>query len=1105
MDYDFRAIEDKWQKRWKEDKTYKVTEASDKEKFYVLDMFPYPSGAGLHVGHPLGYIASDIYARYKRHQGYNVLHPMGYDSFGLPAEQYAIQTGQHPAVTTENNIKRYREQLDLIGFSYDWDREVRTSSPDYYKWTQWIFARLYEAWYNKDTDKSEHIDTLIAKFESGGTAEVNAACDDDWYKDLTPSEFAEFNGEFSADEWKNFNDRQKEKILMNFRLTYLADSWVNWCPALGTVLANDEVKDGVSERGGHPVEQKLMRQWSMRITAFAQRLLDGLNTIDWTDSIKEVQRNWIGRSEGASIHFAIDGHKEKIEVFSTRPDTIFGATFMVLAPEHELVDKITTPDYRDEIEEYKTAAKAKTERDRQSNVKDITGQFTGAYALHPFTGKQIPIWIADYVLAGYGTGAVMAVPAGDQRDFDFARKFDIPIPNIFEGIDLDEEAAVDKELCLCNSDFLDGMPGHVAIGKCIAKMEEMGIGEGKINYRLRDAVFSRQRYWGEPFPIYYEDGLPRLVPDNEQVTLPPVDKYLPTEEGDPPLANARKEDWNLWKGERMEYNTMPGWAGSSWYFLRYMDPHNTETFCDREKSDYWKQVDLYIGGSEHGTGHLLYSRFWTKFMYDMGWIPFDEPFAKMINQGMILGRSSFVYRVKGTDQFVTFEKRKDYDTQRLHIDISMVDNDVLDTDQFKQWRPEFADAEFILNDDGQYVCGHEIDKMSKRWHNVVNPDDLCQQYGADTLRCYEMFLGPLEQAKPWDVKGINGVHNFLRKVKRLADNVFIPNPGPSPQGKGETAQPKLHNDMRAFGWITTESPAYPVLKERALEMRKNPTPQEDAMWQQLRGKALGDKFRRQHIIGYYIADFVCLSRKIIVEIDGLHHYFGEQLEHDRIRTTILQDLGYKIIRITNQEVDHEMDRVLEELQRIVDETPRYDEKHSGEVSSPSPRERGSGGEVAAAHKATPAHLKTLHKTIKKIGEDLDRYSWNTCVSAMMICVNELTEEKCTDPAIMEEFCILLSPYAPHLAEDIWQQLGHEDSVVYQPWPKFDESHLKEDDFEYPVSFNGKMRFKLSLPSDWQAKEVEAAVMEHDKTAQYLDGKAPKKVIVVPKRIVNVVV
>ena len=928
MDYDFRAIEDKWQKRWKEDKTYKVSEDPSKEKYYVLDMFPYPSGAGLHVGHPLGYIASDIYARYKRHQGYNVLHPMGYDSFGLPAEQYAIQTGQHPAITTEQNINRYREQLDMIGFSYDWDREVKTSSPEYYKWTQWIFARLFESWYNNENNKAERLDTLIAKFETGGSAAANAPKGENWWQNEDGSDFS---GEFSADDWAGFSDEQKSMTLMNYRLTYLADSMVNWCPELGTVLANDEVKDGVSERGGHPVVQKLMRQWSMRITAYAQRLLDGLETIEWTDSIKEVQRNWIGRSEGASIHFAIDGHSDEIEVFSTRPDTIFGASFMVLAPEHELVDIITADDYKEEIEAYKTAANAKTERDRQSDVKNVTGQFTGAYAVHPFTGKQIPIWIADYVLAGYGTGAVMAVPAGDQRDFDFAKKFDIPIPNIFEGIDLEEEAASDKNLCLCESDFLNGKPGHEAIEICIKKMEEMGIGEGKINYRLRDAVFSRQRYWGEPFPIYYENGSPQLVPDNEQVTLPPVDNYLPTEDGDPPLANAKKEDWNLWKGERMEYNTMPGWAGSSWYFLRYMDPNNYETFCDRSKSDYWNQVDLYIGGSEHGTGHLLYSRFWTKFMFDLGLISFDEPFAKLINQGMILGRSSFVYRVKGTTEFVSFEKRKDYDTQRLHIDISMVDNDVLDTEKFKQWRPEFAEATFVLNDDGQYVCGHEIDKMSKRWHNVVNPDELCEKYGADTLRCYEMFLGPLEQAKPWDVQGISGVHNFLRKVKRLAD------------------------------------------------------------------------------------------------------------------------------------------------------------ASTGERNS-----------------ASATHLKSLHKTIKKIADDLDRYSWNTCVSAMMICINELTDAKSTDPSIMEQFCILLSPYAPHLAEDVWQQLGHEDSVVFQSWPVFDEIYLKEDDFEYPVSFNGKLRFKLSLPAEMQKDAVQEAVMGHEKTTHYLDGKDPKKVIVVPKRIVNIV-
>lgn len=934
MEYDFRAIESKWRNAWKENQTYRVDEDSSKEKYYVLDMFPYPSGAGLHVGHPLGYIASDVYARYKRHQGYNVLHPMGYDSFGLPAEQYAIQTGQHPAITTENNINRYRGQLDQMGFCYDWSREVRTSDPAYYKWTQWIFAKLFESWYNVDTDRSESLDSLIAKFEENGTYNVNAACDDDWWKGLSKEEFPMFgeyfSGEFTATDWKSMTERQQQLVLMNFRLTYLADSWVNWCPALGTVLANDEVKDGVSERGGHPVEQKLMRQWSMRISAFAQRLIDDLDTVDWSDSIKEIQRNWIGRSEGASIFFSVQDSDKKIEVFSTRPDTIFGATFIVLAPEHELVAEIASHEQREAVEEYITYAKSKTERDRQSDVKNVTGQFTGGYAIHPFTGNPIPVWIADYVLAGYGTGAVMAVPAGDQRDFDFARKFDIDIPNIFEGADLSEEALTDKEAILANSDFLNGMKGIDAIGVAIGKIEEIGIGQGKVNYRLRDAVFSRQRYWGEPFPIYYKDEIPYLMDEGKQVTLPPVDKYLPTETGEPPLANARQEDWNVWEGDRMEYNTMPGWAGSSWYFLRYMDSTNDQEFCSREKSDYWNQVDLYIGGAEHGTGHLLYSRFWTKFLFDRGWIGFKEPFAKMINQGMILGRSSFVYRIKDTNKFVTFEKRKEYQTQRLYADISMVDGDTLDTEAFKNWLPEYTDAEFILNDDGQYTCGHEVEKMSKSKYNVQTPDDLCDQFGADTLRCYEMFLGPLEQAKPWDTKGINGVHNFLRKVVRLVN--------------------------------------------------------------------------------------------------------------------------------ASNNAD-----------------------------------------------ASKDNLKSLHKTIKKISEDLDRHSWNTVVSAMMICINELTEQKCASKAVLGEFCVLLSPYAPHLAEELWEQLGNSGSVVDQPWPAFNEEHLKEDDFDYPVSFNGKMRFKLSLPLDLSKEEVEKAVLAYDKTSDYLSGGAPKKVIVVPGRIVNVVV
>lgn len=939
MEYQFKDIEARWQKHWKEQGTYTVTEDESKEKFYVLDMFPYPSGAGLHVGHPLGYIASDVYARYKRHQGYNVLHPMGFDSFGLPAEQYAIQTGQHPAITTENNIARYKEQLEQIGFSYDWSREVRTSDPSYYKWTQWIFARLFDAWYNNETDRCEHIDSLIAKFAENGSYNVEASCDENWWKELPMDEFPlfgeHFSGEFTATDWSSMNEKQQQLILMNFRLTYLADSWVNWCPALGTVLANDEIKDGVSERGGHPVEQKLMRQWSMRISAFSQRLLDGLDTVDWSDAISDMQRNWIGRSEGASVHFDIKDSSRKLEVFTTRPDTIFGATFMVIAPEHELVSEITSGDMKDQVDAYVASARLKTERDRQANVKEISGQFTGAYAVHPFTGNDIPIYVAEYVLVGYGTGAIMAVPAGDQRDYDFANHFGIEIPNIFEGADISEKPVEDKAARLANSDFLDGMTGHDAIRKCIERIEDMGIGRGKVNYRLRDAVFSRQRYWGEPFPVYYENETPRLLDESELVTLPPVDKYLPTETGDPPLANARPEDWNIWKGDRMEFNTMPGWAGSSWYFLRYMDPHNEEFFCDSSKSEYWGQVDLYIGGSEHATGHLLYSRFWTKFLYDMGYIDFDEPFAKMINQGMILGRSSFVYRIvddsSHPNTFVSFDLRKEYRTQRIHADISMVDGDVLDVEAFKNWRAEYADAKFILNEQGKYICGNEVEKMSKSKYNVQNPDELCEEYGADTLRLYEMFLGPLEQSKPWDTKGINGVHGFLRKATRL---------------------------------------------------------------------------------------------------------FQVELSDDE---------------------------------------------------------------------ATKDELRTIHKTIKKVSEDLDRYSWNTVVSAMMICCNELTELACNKRSVLADFAVLLSPYAPHLAEELWHILGKDGSVVDAAWPEFNASFIAVDEIEYPVSFNGKMRFKISLPSEMSPSDVESAVMAFEKTPQYLDGKQPKKVIVVPKRIVNIVV
>jgi leucyl-tRNA synthetase len=1006
MEYKFNEIEANWRKYWAENKTFRAEDFSTKPKYYVLDMFPYPSGAGLHVGHPLGYIASDIYARYKRHQGFNVLHPMGYDSFGLPAEQYAIQTGQHPAITTEQNVTRYREQLDKIGFSFDWDREVRTSNPDYYKWTQWIFKQLFDCWYNKDADKAERISTLIARFEKDGNANINAAHD--------------CETTFSAEQWKAFSDKEQNDILMSYRLTYLADSWVNWCPALGTVLANDEVVNGVSERGGHPVEQKLMRQWSMRIKAYAERLLQGLDKIDWSEPIKEQQRNWIGKSEGCSVKFGIKNEEvgkdemeneefkseelrneeihnsdfsllnsnfslltsDFIEVFTTRPDTIFGVNFLVLAPEHPLVDALTTDEYREAVEAYKKAASLKTERDRQADVKNISGQKIGGKAIHPFTGAEIDIWIGDYVLASYGTGAVMAVPCGDQRDWDFATHFNIPIINIFENVDISEAAYTEKSGKIANSDFLSGLEVKDAIKRAIQEIEAKGIGQGKTNYRLRDAVFSRQRYWGEPFPVYYKNDIPHVIDDAQlPVELPEVDAYLPTADGEPPLARAKKEAWNVFEGDRMEFNTMPGWAGSSWYFLRYMDPQNDGEFVAKEKADYWQNVDLYIGGSEHATGHLLYARFWTKFLYDMGYISFDEPFKKLINQGMILGRSSFVYRLiykvpesavssdfikdsllptifvsKGiTIQSEGFSTRKVreaitkilvknnlpngfqiLDLTPLHVDINLVDNDKLDIEAFKKSRPEYANAEFILEYDGTYLCGSEVEKMSKSKYNVQTPDELVEKYGADTLRMYEMFLGPLEQAKPWDTKGINGVHNFLRKLWRLT----------------------------------------------------------------------------------------------------------------------------------------------------------HDEQNEIAVSDAEPSAEA---------------LKTLHKTIKKITEDLERYSFNTPVSAFMIAVNELTDLKCNNRTIIEPLVILLEPFAPHIAEQIWSELGHTESVSQANWPVFNPDFLVENSFEYPVSFNGKVRFKITLPADMSKEDVEQAVMNHEQTQKYLEGGVPKKMIVVVGRIVNVVV
>jgi leucyl-tRNA synthetase len=923
MEYDFNRIEQKWQKQWRERQTYKVVEDTSKPKFYVLDMFPYPSGAGLHVGHPLGYIASDIYARYKRHNGFNVLHPMGYDSFGLATEQYAIQTGQHPAVTTENNIKRYRKQLDKIGFSFDWSREIRTSEPSYYKWTQWIFKQLFNAYYCNTDKKAKAIDELIAHFEKQGNTNLDVACDEEATN-------------FSAEQWQSYSSAEKQQILLQYRLTFLSETWVNWCEGLGTVLANDEVKDGRSERGDFPVEQKLMKQWSMRITAYAERLLQGLESVEWSDSIKEIQRNWIGRSNGASLRFSIESRDEQIEVFTTRPDTIFGVTFMVLAPEHEFVKRITTASQKDAIEAYCKQAALKSERDRQSDVKSVTGAFTGAYAIHPFTGDRIPIWIGDYVLASYGTGAVMAVPCGDQRDWNFADKFNIEIKNIFKDTDISQGANDDKNTIIDNSEFLTGLSAKEGIHQAILAIEEKEIGKGKTNYRLRDAIFSRQRYWGEPFPVYYQNDTPKLIADNTCVELPEVDKYLPTEKGEPPLARAKKEDWNIFEGDRMEHNTMPGWAGSSWYFLRYMDPHNEAEFVSKAKADYWGQVDLYIGGAEHAVGHLLYSRFWTKFLYDRGFISFDEPFKKMINQGMILGRSNFVYRIKDTNTFVSFDKRKEYKTSRLHVDIDLVQNDVLDVEAFKQWREGFNNAEFILNDEGKYICGFEVEKMSKSKYNVQTPDALVEKFGADTLRMYEMFLGPLEQFKPWDTKGINGVHNFLRKFWRLA----------------------------------------------------------------------------------------------------------------------------------------------------------HDEDNNFHVSDENP---------------TSAEFKSLHKALKKVTEDIERQAFNTVVSTLMIAVNELNELKCNKRQILTDLVVLIAPYAPHFAEEIWEKLGNSESVNHALWPKYDEKHLKEDAFIYPISFNGKMRFTIELSAELTKEDIEKAVLAYDKTKQYLENKTPKRIIIVPKKIVNIVI
>ena len=936
MRYEFNKIEEKWQKYWSDHQTFKTENNSDKPKYYVLDMFPYPSGAGLHVGHPLGYIASDIYARYKRHKGFNVLHPQGYDSFGLPAEQYAIQTGQHPAVTTEANIKTYRRQLDQIGFSFDWSREVRTSDPKYYKWTQWIFIQLFESWYNYNSDKAEEIVSLVKIFEAEGNATINASCDDD----------IEI---FTAEEWKDYSSEQQEEILLKYRLTYLAETEVNWCPALGTVLANDEIINGVSERGGHPVIRKKMTQWSMRISAYAERLLQGLETIDWTDSLKESQRNWIGKSVGASVTFNVKDYDAKIDVFTTRPDTIFGVSFMTLAPEHELVSKITTQEQKAEVKAYVEATAKRSERDRMADVKTISGVFTGVYAEHPFTKVPVPIWIGDYVLASYGTGAVMAVPCGDQRDYDFAKHFNIPIPNIFDGVDISEEAFASKDnVKIGNSDFLDGLNYKKATKRAIYELEQIGQGQGKTNYRLRDAVFSRQRYWGEPFPVYYKNGLPQMIDAKYlPLTLPEVEKYLPTETGEPPLGNAKVWAWDSLKAEvvsnelidnenvfPLELNTMPGWAGSSQYFNRYMDPHNDEKIFSKDSINYWQQVDLYIGGSEHATGHLLYSRFWQKFMFDKGYVLHDEFAKKLINQGMILGTSAFVYRNKNTNKFYSKGLIDGKDVQLIHADVSFINSsDELDIDAFKNWRPDFKDAEFIL-EDGVYKVGRDVEKMSKSKYNVVNPDEICEQYGADSLRLYEMFLGPLEQYKPWNTAGITGVHSFLKKL-----------------------------------------------------------------W------------------------------KLYVGQDGLNVNDAE---------------------------------------------------------------------------ASKDNLKTLHKTIKKVEEDIENFSFNTSVSTFMIAVNELTAQKCTSKDILEPLLILISPYAPHIAEELWERLGNSGSISTAPFPKFDESHLVESSKNYPISFNGKMRFTLELPLDMSKEEIEKTVMAYKKTQEQLQGRTPKKVIVVPGKIVNIV-
>jgi leucyl-tRNA synthetase len=918
-EYNFRTIEQKWQFYWQRNQTFKAEENTLKHPYYMLDMFPYPSGAGLHVGHPLGYIASDIIARYKRHKGFEVLHPMGFDAFGLPAEQYALDTGNHPAEFTDKNIERYKEQLKMIGLSFDWSREVKTSDPKYYKWTQWIFTELFKSWYNKATDKAEGIDSLVATFEKEGNASVKAHST---YKDI-----------FSANDWNSYSENEKQLILLQYRLAYTAESDVNWCEALGTVLANEEVIGGVSERGGFPVEKRKMTQWFLRITAYADKLLQGLETIDWPEPLKEMQRNWIGRSFGAEVLFSLANQPEKkIQIFTTRPDTIFGATFMVLAPEHSLVKEITSLTQQAVVEEYIEQTRRKTERERMSEKK-ITGVFTGAYAINPFTKTEIPIWIADYVLADYGTGAIMAVPAHDSRDWAFAKHFNLPIQEVVQGGNVQEASYDAKEGALVNSDFLNGLNVKQAIERAIVEIESDGIGKRKVNYRLRDANFSRQRYWGEPFPIIYKNGIPYPVElEDLPVELPEVESYKPTGTGDSPLAAV--ESWvNTPEGKR-ETNTMPGWAGSSWYFLRYMDPHNDYEFVSPEKERYWKNVDFYIGGAEHATSHLLYSRFWHRFLFDRGLVTTEEPFKKLINQGMIQGRSSIVYRITNTNRFVSHGLKDNYETTPLHVDVNFVDNDVLDLDKFKAWRPEYANAEFVL-EGNKYICGYEIEKMSKRWYNVVTPDHIISKYGCDAFRMYEMFLGPIEQSKPWDTNGIDGVSRFLRKFWALFFNA-----------NGEWA-------------------------------------------------------------------------------------------------------------VTNEPADRE-------------------------------------------------ELKILHKAIKRVTEDIERFSLNTCVSTFMIAVNDLTAKKCSKREILEDLVILISPFASHLAEELWEQLGHEGSISKVNYPVANEEYLVESSFEYPIQINGKLRSKIELPLDMSKEDMEKTVLALD-LSKWTEGKAVRKVIVVPGKIVNVVI